>query len=200
MASLMAGGGPSGTTSVTRNVEPRDGSLETLIPPPILSARPLQMASPSPVPPKRRVVEGSTWLKLSKRRSSRSFGMPIPVSRTTISTFRFPFAVGCEDARRTISPQGVNFTAFDRRFRRICRTRVTSPSSVEGTEGSMRKERSRPLAAAAGATRSKESSTASRREKGRLSSSSRSDSIFEKSRTSFRSVRRVSPLVRIVST
>ena len=64
----------------------------------------------------------------------------------------------------------------------------------------MRKERSRPLAAAAGATRSKESSTASRREKGRLSSSSRSDSIFEKSRTSFRSVRSVSPLVRIVST
>ena len=109
-------------------------------------------------------------------------------------------AVGCEDARRTISPQGVNFTAFERRFRRICRTRVTSPSSVAGTEGSMRKERSRPLAAAAGATRSKESSTASRREKGRLSSSSLSDSIFEKSRTSFRSVRRVSPLVRIVST
>ena len=40
------------------------------------------MARPSPVPPKRRVVEASTWLNDVKSRSIRSGGIPIPVSRT----------------------------------------------------------------------------------------------------------------------
>ena len=44
-------------------VEPCPGSLSTHIVPPMSSLRRLLMASPSPVPPYRRVVDASTWLK-----------------------------------------------------------------------------------------------------------------------------------------
>ena len=57
-------------------------SLSTHIVPPISSLRRLLIASPSPVPPYRRVVEASTWLNDWNSRSIRSGGMPMPVSRT----------------------------------------------------------------------------------------------------------------------
>ena len=44
-------------------VEPLPGSLSTHIRPPMSSPRRLLIARPSPVPPYRRVVEASTWLK-----------------------------------------------------------------------------------------------------------------------------------------
>jgi hypothetical protein len=44
-------------------VDPLPGVLRAHIVPPSNSASRLLMASPSPVPPCRRVVEGSTWLK-----------------------------------------------------------------------------------------------------------------------------------------
>jgi hypothetical protein len=67
---------------VKRNSLPAPTSLFTLIRPPISSVSRWLMARPSPVPPYRRVVEASTWLKDWKSRSSRSVGMPMPVSRT----------------------------------------------------------------------------------------------------------------------
>jgi hypothetical protein len=72
----------SSATIVKWNVEPFPGSLSAQIRPPMSSLSRLLMASPKPVPPYRRVVETSTWLKTLNRRSNRSFGMPIPVSRT----------------------------------------------------------------------------------------------------------------------
>jgi hypothetical protein len=39
------------------------------------------MVVPRPVPPKRRLVDWSAWLKLSKMRCCASGGMPMPVSR-----------------------------------------------------------------------------------------------------------------------
>jgi hypothetical protein len=50
--------------------------------PPIASARRLEIARPRPVPPKRRLIDASVWLKDWKSRSMRSGGMPISVSRT----------------------------------------------------------------------------------------------------------------------
>ena len=40
------------------------------------------MASPSPVPPNRRVVEPSAWVNGSNSRSRVSGAMPMPVSET----------------------------------------------------------------------------------------------------------------------
>ena len=69
---------------VTWNVLPSPGtpSLSTQIVPPISSASRRLIASPSPVPPYRRLVDASTWLNDWNSRSMRSGGMPIPVSRT----------------------------------------------------------------------------------------------------------------------
>ena len=71
-----------GSGRVKWNVEPFSGTLSTHILPPINSTSRLLMASPRPVPPKRRVVEASAWLKDLNRRARRSTGMPMPVSRT----------------------------------------------------------------------------------------------------------------------
>ena len=54
------------TTAVKRNVLPSPGRLTTLMTPPITATSRAQMARPSPVPPKRRVVDASAWLKASK--------------------------------------------------------------------------------------------------------------------------------------
>lgn len=57
----------------------------------------LEMTRPRPVPPKRRVVEESPWLKGRKRRLMRSPGIPIPVSRTETRSWW----VGAQGARHT---------------------------------------------------------------------------------------------------
>jgi len=77
------GAGADSASIVKWKVDPSPTVLSTHIDPPISSASRLLMASPSPVLPYRRVVEGSTWLNDSNNRSIRSSGMPIPVSRTT---------------------------------------------------------------------------------------------------------------------
>ena len=56
------GASTSSATIVKWNVDPLPGSLSAQIRPPMSSARRLQIASPRPVPPYRRVVEASTWL------------------------------------------------------------------------------------------------------------------------------------------
>src|SRR5262245_29533492 len=64
------------------NVEPLPGELSTATSPPSMVQKYLVMASPSPVPPKRLVVEASAWLHAANRRPSCSCLMPTPVSDT----------------------------------------------------------------------------------------------------------------------
>ena len=64
--------------SSTAKVEPEPISLVTVISPPIKSDRFLQIARPSPVPPKRRVVELSAWEKAPNSFSWASADMPMP--------------------------------------------------------------------------------------------------------------------------
>jgi len=52
------------------------------MPPPMISARRLLITNPSPVPPKRRVVVESAWVKGLNSRCCCSGEMPMPVSRT----------------------------------------------------------------------------------------------------------------------
>ena len=69
--------------------------------PPIRSTSFLQIASPRPVPPKRRVVDASAWMKLSKRRACCVASMPMPVSvtskRTPIAVAMLRFLADSED-------------------------------------------------------------------------------------------------------
>ena len=68
--------------TVNQNVLPVPASLSTPIVPPIKPTRRRAMASPSPVPPNRRLVEPSAWVNGSNRRSRASGAMPMPVSVT----------------------------------------------------------------------------------------------------------------------
>jgi hypothetical protein len=192
--------GASAATKVKWKVEPWPGALSAHIVPPISSLSRLLIAKPSPVPPKRRLVEASTWLKDWNSSLIRSSGMPIPVSRTATCS-RWP--PGAEPSRRTTtttSPSSVNFTALPTRLRSTCRNRAASPVISGGTSESIRQPSSRSLSAAWVATSSSADSTHSRSSKGRRSSSSLPDSIFEKSSTSSITRKRTSPLVRTTST
>ena len=71
-------------------------SLATRSSPPMASTSRLQMARPRPVPPNRRVVDWSAWLKAPNSAAILSLAMPMPVSRT--ATRRPPAGVGL-DAR-----------------------------------------------------------------------------------------------------
>ena len=77
---------PRRSTIVKWNVLPLPTSLSTQIRPPISSTSRVEMASPRPVPPYRRVVEPSAWAKASKMRCCLSCGMPMPVSDTVKRT------------------------------------------------------------------------------------------------------------------
>src|SRR5262249_12708272 len=65
--------------SVRVKAEPLPSSLSATTCPPSSRARRRTMASPSPVPPWRRVLDMSTWRNSSKMYSSASAGMPMPV-------------------------------------------------------------------------------------------------------------------------
>jgi hypothetical protein len=72
------------TGSHTLNVEPTAGALSTVIRPPINSASSRQIASPSPLPPNRRLVDSSACVKGWKIFSAVAASIPIPVSDTVI--------------------------------------------------------------------------------------------------------------------
>ncbi len=88
-----------------------------------------EIASPSPVPPKRLVVEASTWENGWKMCCWWEGEMPIPVSETSNarSTASSEAAAGCTD--RTTSPVSVNLIALAVRFSSTCRSRDGSPRS-----------------------------------------------------------------------
>ena len=71
--------------------------------------------SPSPRPPKRRVMRRSACSKASKTRGSISGSMPMPVSETSTTSCRgAPSSI----SERTVMvpPSGVNLTALFKRF------------------------------------------------------------------------------------
>jgi hypothetical protein len=70
--------------TVTWNVLPLPGTpaLSTQTVPPMSSASRRLIASPSPVPPYRRLVDASPWLNDWNSRPARSGEIPMPVSRT----------------------------------------------------------------------------------------------------------------------
>ena len=116
----------------TENTLPRPTSLSRPIVPPINSVSRLAMASPSPVPPNRRVVDASACENDSKIRSRTSSAMPMPVSLTSNLSSRRPFTSPTTRTVTPTSPLSVNFTAFDTRFRSTWRSRPGSPTSAAG--------------------------------------------------------------------
>ena len=102
------------------NVEPLPGVLSTVTSPPSMVQKCLVMASPRPVPPKRRVVEASAWLKAWNSRPSCSSVIPMPVSDTRKPTRESP-------SRATVRvsvPLLVNLLALLNRLSRHCLTLV----------------------------------------------------------------------------
>ena len=93
------------------------------------SARRRTMERPSPVPPKRRVVELSACTKGWNRRLCCSSVRPMPVSATLMRS-AWPPAVSSDS--RT-DPVSVNLMALPRRLNRICCRRSGSPVTRSGT-------------------------------------------------------------------
>ncbi len=113
----------------TVKVEPLPSSLSTEISPPFISARRLQIARPSPVPPKRRVVEDSAWVKAWNSFAWLALEMPMPWS---ITRKRHPNLAGLPgatngSARIATSLPSENLTALPPRLNSTCRRRVGSP-------------------------------------------------------------------------
>ena len=74
--------------SSTKKVVPSPGTpvLSAHSRPPCIFTRLRLIGRPRPVPPALRVGDVSTWVNSWKTRSSFSFGIPMPVSETRIST------------------------------------------------------------------------------------------------------------------
>src|SRR5689334_19561324 len=114
------------TGILTVKVVPTPSSLSTSIVPPCISTSRLVSASPKPVPPGRS-PDGSVSCSNERYSRDRSAGaIPIPVSITAIDT-----RSSSRRARtRTIPPRSVNFTAFEIRLYRICRSRTRSARTL----------------------------------------------------------------------
>ena len=141
-----------------------------------------QMASPSPLPPKRRLVDSSAWVNGSKILPMVAASIPMPVSPTEISTLARSAVVAARTSARTsTSPRAVNLTALPIRFIRICRTRSASPRSEQCSGGGGETMSSMPFAWAAPAKRLEHSSRTWPRSKGRSSSAILPALIFDRS-------------------
>ena len=122
-----------GRSSVNQKVVPIFSMLSTPIWPPINSTNRLQIASPSPVPPKRPWIDASAWAKRPNNDFTFSGAMPMPVSR--ISTRKLCTESGPAAARTATvtAPLSVNLTALPMRLTRIWLIRVGSPNSAGAT-------------------------------------------------------------------
>lgn len=122
-------------------VLPMPTSLSMRMVPPSLSHSSLQMDRPRPVPPCRRVVEASAWVKLSKMVSSLSCAIPVPQSRTENCTMTRSSQPKAHDVStvtcRNTDPWSVNLTPLPSRLIRIWRNRCGSPSRTRGTSAAM---------------------------------------------------------------
>ena len=162
-----------------QKVEPCPASDSTPMRPPIRSMMRLEIASPRPVPPYRRVVEASAWLKAWNRRSCADWAMPMPVSRTSNRSWCWALV---SPIRRTVIamlPRSVNFTALLIRLLSTWRRRTESPRTGSRTEESICRFRRRPLLCAGRSISWMTDSSVSRRLKVVDSSCSLEASSFE---------------------
>ena len=183
--------GATANRAVKWNVLPCPSSLSTQIRPPISSTSRLVIASPSPVPPKRRVVELSACVNASKIRSRLAAGCRRPVSRTTMwSIDRRPPRSACARRAPPPRPRSVNFMALPTRLTSTCRRRPGSPTTCVGHgRVDTAHTSSRPFSCARRASGLSAWPTVARRSKSSVSSSMRPASIFEKSRMSLMTCR-----------
>src|SRR2546426_38046 len=132
---VACGAASIGRVRAKLNSLPRLTALVTSSSPPMSATRRREIARPSPVPPKRRVIDASACVNSWKIVPSCSSGMPIPVSRTRNCTAA-PSPPRCVTLADTSTwPSSVNLIALPIRFMRTCRTRVGSPRTIWGTSG-----------------------------------------------------------------
>ncbi len=135
----------SGSRISTVNADPRPGSEVQSRSAPSSSAKRRARASPTPVPPRRRVEDPSAWVKLSNSRSLRAMSKPTPVSVTARRYRSSPSAW----ADRTTSPTSVNLRALDSSAPKSCFSRSASPRTASFRSSTPSRRRSRPRSAAA---------------------------------------------------
>ena len=134
----------SGTSN--QNRLPAPGALSTPMAPPIASTSRLQIASPRPVPPYRRVVDASAWLNGSNSAACRSGGMPMPVSRTSKRSTRAVRPRRWRAATRDpATPPSVNLSALPSRLNSTCRSRVGRRRPSAGALVELEREVETPL-------------------------------------------------------
>ena len=163
------------------NTLPAPGVLSTRIQPPICSMICRQMANPSPVPPKRRVVELSAWVKEVKSRACCSAVMPMPVSLTAQRMLAMSPSMPSNSAVTVIVPRSVNLMALLSRFSSTWLRRRSSPIRVVGMSSAIRVSMSRSRAEGASETIWIWLLIVARRSNSPVSSVSFPASFFEKS-------------------
>ena len=170
--------------AVNQNVLPSPGRLLKPSSPAISETSRLLIASPRPVPPKRRVVEVSACSKASNSRDWASSSIPTPVSTTSQRSSTSPaFAVTCVASRRT-DPCSVNLTALPAKLSSTWPSRRASPHSISGSAGSIVTVMPSPFSPQRSASMATTLSKTSRSRKSRCSSTTLSASILEISRMS----------------
>ena len=115
------------SNKVKLNWLPLPKELFTVISPSINKHSFLVIAKPKPVPPNSRVVEASTCVNLSNSIEVLLSGIPIPVSWMEHDKFNFWLRSIVVDTVMRISPEGVNFIAFETKLVSIWRILPGSP-------------------------------------------------------------------------
>ena len=136
---------PRGRVMARRSVVPAPGVLSIDTSPPMASARRRLITRPSPLPPKRRVVLPSAWLKGWNRRACWSGVTPMPVSVTRNTRRSRSPSRPCHSSATSMKPASVNLIAFDRKFDRICRRRRPSTTCAGPMRSSTVTVSTRPL-------------------------------------------------------
>ena len=171
--------------AVKAKVLPTPSALETDRLPPIIPTSCEAMFNPRPVPPKRRVVDASAWVKASKIFCCLAAGMPMPVSRTETRSSNGS-RVPLSSTRTAISPASVNLTALLSRLASTCRRRTGSPLTRSGRSEGQLKVSSMCFCWALAAVSCTTCSRVWRNGKATDSSSRRPASILDRSRMSLR--------------
>ena len=174
---------------VSVNVLPAPGVEPTVMSPPNSAARRWLIASPSPVPPKRRVIELSACVNGWKSRPICSASIPMPLSsiekERMLSTPR-----RTHDSRTPTVPLPVNLIALPTRFTRIWRSRSGSVRTVRGIGVATTTSQTSPFSDARGRMSETTSPTSCGRSQLMFSTVILPASIFEMSRMSLiRSIR-----------
>ena len=118
---------------MNQKVLPLPGSLSAQMAPPISSTSLLEIVSPSPVPPKRRVVDPSACSNGWKMVCNLSAGMPMPVSETATCSVTASGVDSSTETAAMTSPRSVNLMALPTRLTRTWRRRPESPIKRSGT-------------------------------------------------------------------